>query len=146
MIEKNELALVPLKEEIRFVDDYFYLIRHRFDKGIVFENSLDESIIKNSYIPPASLQLLIENAVKHNMFTEEDPLRINLYNDEKHIIVKNNINLRDDILDSTNQGIQNLTQRFSYFSEDIVNIEINETDFTISLPILTKTDYERFNI
>lgn len=146
VIEKNELALVPLKEEIRFVEDFFFLIQHRFDEGIVFENSLDESIIQNSYIPPASLQLLIENAVKHNKFTEEDPLRINLYNDGKQIIVKNNLNLRDDIVESTNQGIQNLTQRFLYFSENAVNIEINETDFTVLLPILTKTDYERFNI
>ena len=146
VIEKNELALVPLQEEIRFVDDYFFLIRHRFDKGIVFENTLDKSIVQNSYIPPASLQLLIENAIKHNKFTIEKPLRISLYNDEKQIVVKNNIDLRDDIVESTNQGIQNLTQRFSYFSEQAVNIVITESDFTISMPILTKTDYERFNI
>ncbi len=146
VIEKNELALVPLQDEIGFVDDYFFLIRHRFDEGIIFENSLDRSIVQNSYIPPASLQLLIENAIKHNKFTIENPLRINLYNDEKQIIVKNNIDLRDDIVESTNQGIQNLTQRFSYFSEHALNIEINESDFTISMPILTKTDYERFNI
>jgi len=146
VIEKNELALVPLREEIRFVDDYFFLIRHRFDEGIIFENVLDNGIIQNSYIPPASLQLLIENAIKHNKFTTENPLRISLYNDEKHIIVKNNIDLRDDIVDSTNQGIQNLTQRFSYFSKHDLTIEINESDFMVSMPILTKTDYERFNI
>jgi two-component system, LytTR family, sensor kinase len=146
VIEKNELALVPLEEEIRFVDNYFFLIRNRFDEGIVFKNSIDESIIQNSYIPPASLQLLIENAVKHNKFTTETPLQIHLFNDKNHLIVKNNINLRDDIFDSTNQGLENLTQRYSYFSDEAVSITINETDFIVSMPILTKTDYERFNI
>ena len=146
VIEKNELALVPLKEEIRFVDNYFFLIRNRFDDGIVFENSINDSIIQSSYIPPASLQLLIENAVKHNKFTSDDPLRIQLFADGESITVKNNINLRDDIADSTNQGLQNLTQRFSYFSNKEVTITITETDFTVSMPILTKTDYERFNI
>ncbi len=146
VIEKNELALVPLHDEIHFVNDYFFLIRHRFDEGIIFENALDKSIVQNSYIPPASLQLLIENAIKHNKFTMENPLRIILYNDEKQIVVKNNIDLRDDVVESTNQGIQNLTQRFSCFSEQAVNIEINESDFTVSMPILTKIDYERFNI
>ncbi|MCD4682625.1 MAG: sensor histidine kinase [Bacteroidales bacterium] len=146
VIEKNELALVPFKEEIRFVEDYFFLIKNRFDEGIIFENSIDKSIILKSYIPPASLQLLIENAIKHNKFTSDDPLRIQLFADGELIVVKNNINLRDDIVDSTNQGIQNLTQRFSYFSDKPVSITINETDFTVAIPILTKTDYERFNI
>ena len=146
VIEKNELALVPLKEEIRFVEDYFFLIKNRFDEGIIFENTIDKSIILNSYIPPASLQLLIENAIKHNKFTSEDRLRIQLYSDGELLIVKNNINLRDDIADSTNRGLQNLTQRFSYFSDNSVTIEDEATDFTVCLPILTKSDYERFNI
>ncbi len=146
VIEKNELPLVPLKEEIRFVEDYFFLIKNRFDEGIIFENSLDESLIQDSYIPPASLQLLIENAIKHNKFTADNPLRIQLYNDKNLLIVKNNIDLRDDIVASTNLGLQNLTQRFSYFSDKAVNITIKEPDFIVTMPILTKTDYERFNI
>jgi len=145
VIEKNELALVPLKDEVLFVEDYFFLIKNRFEEGIIFENSIDKSIIQNSYIPPSSLQLLIENAVKHNKFTSDDPLRIQLYTDGELLIVKNNIKLRDDITNSTNQGLQNLTQRFSYFSDKAVSITLNETDFTVSMPILTKTDYERFN-
>lgn len=145
VIEKKELTLISLKEEISFVDDYFFLIRTRFEEGIVFENKIDSSIIQESYIPPASLQLLIENAVKHNKFSSDEPLRIKLYNDKKQIIVMNNINARDDQINSTNQGLQNLTQRFSYFSDKAVSIAINETSFIVSMPILTKTDYERTN-
>jgi sensor histidine kinase YesM len=146
VIEKNELALVPLNDEIQFVENYFFLIKNRFEEGINFENTIDESIIQNSYIPPASLQLLIENAVKHNKFTGDDPLLIRLYAKEGFLIVKNNINLRDDVEVSTNRGIQNLTQRFSYFSDKAVNISVDEIDFTVAMPILTKADYERSNI
>ena len=147
MIEKNELALVPLKDEVLFAEDYFFLIKNRFDEGIIIiKNSLDSSVIQNSYIPPASLQLLIENAVKHNKFTEDAPLHIHIFNSEDQIVVNNNINLRDDSSDSTKQGLHNLTQRFAYFSDKAVSISSNETGFTVSLPILTKADYERIDI
>lgn len=146
VIEKNELALVPLYDEIHFVEDYFFLIKNRFEEGINFENTIDESIIQNSYIPPASLQLLIENAIKHNKFTGDDPLLIQLYTEGGLLLVKNNLNLRDDVEESTKHGIQNLIQRFSFFSDKAVSITISEIDYTVAMPILSKTDYERFNI
>jgi LytS/YehU family sensor histidine kinase len=146
VIEKNELTLVPLKDEIQFAEDYFFLIRNRFEEGIIFENSIESSIIQNSYIPPASLQLLIENAVKHNKFSSDVPLQIQLFNDDGNLIVKNNMNLRDDLAESTKQGLQNLVQRFSYFSDHMVGIVEEESEFIVSMPILTKSDYERFNI
>ena len=146
VIEKNELALVPLKDEVLFAEDYFFLIKNRFEEGIIIKNSLDSSMIRNSYIPPASLQLLIENAVKHNKFTEKAPLHIHIFNTEDQIVVNNNINLRDDSSDSTKQGLNNLTQRFAYFSDKAVSISSNETGFTVSLPILTEADYERIDI
>ncbi|RLD81988.1 MAG: hypothetical protein DRJ15_02945 [Bacteroidetes bacterium] len=146
VIEKNELPLVPLKDEVLFVEDYFFLIKNRFEEGIIFNNSMDQALIQNSYIPPASLQLLIENAVKHNKFTREAPLHIHISATENQIVVNNNINLRDDTSDSTKQGLHNLTQRFAYFSDKAISISSNEAGFTVSLPVLTKADYERINI
>jgi len=145
VIEKKELSLVPVKEEIHFVDDYFFLINQRFEEGIIFENAIDESIVQENYIPPASLQLLIENTVKHNRFSKEKPLNIKIYNDHKNIIVVNNINTREDQSNSTNQGLHNLSQRYSYFSEAEVIISIKDKEFMVSMPLLTKADYEHFN-
>ena len=145
VIEKKELTLVSLDEEIHFIEDYFFLINNRFEEGINFNNSLDKTICQDNYIPPASLQLLIENAVKHNRFSADEPLQIELYSENNRIIVKNNINIRDDQTNSTNQGLQNLSQRFSYFTESEVSITLNESEFIVSIPILTKADYERFN-
>jgi two-component system LytT family sensor kinase len=146
VIEKNELLLVPLKDEITFINDYFFLIKTRFEDGIVFENRIDESNIDNYNIPPVSIQLLIENAIKHNKFTNDKPLFIELYNDDNFLIIKNNINLRDDIIGTTKQGLENLSKRFSFLSEKPVRIEMTENEFIVSLPLLSIKDNESFNI
>jgi LytS/YehU family sensor histidine kinase len=146
MIEKNEHILVPLKDEISFVDNYFFLIQTRFQEGIIFKNNLHKRVINSSYIPPASLQMLIENAVKHNKFTKKYPLEIIIENDEENLVVTNNLNIRDDIKNSTRLGLENLKERFRQFTSSHVVIEETESQFKVSLPILTKLHYERFNI
>ena len=146
VIEKNEFLLVPLKEEISFVENYLFLIHTRFEEGIIFDNQINKNIINTCFVPPSSLQLLIENAIKHNKFTAENPLRIQLFNDEESLIVNNNINIRNDFESSTNLGLDNLSGRYSHFSDKAVVIKKTDVDFTVSLPILTKVHYERFNI
>ncbi len=103
-------------------------------------------MISSSYIPPASIQILIENAIKHNKFNKDSPLLIKLYNDEEYLIVNNNTNIRNDIEYSTNLGLDNLSKRYSHLSEKPVVIKKTDIDFTASLPILIKKQYERFNI
>ena len=146
VIEKNEFLLVPLSEEITFVENYLFLIQTRFEKGIDFTNTIDKDIINTCYVPPSSLQLLIENAVKHNKFTDDSPLKIQIYNDDNRLIVRNNINIRNDTENSTNMGLDNLTSRYSHFSEEPVVIDSTNNYFTVSLPILTNENYERTNI
>lgn len=146
VIEKNEFLLVPLSEEITFVENYLFLIQTRFDKGIIFDNTIDNEVINSSYIPPSSLQLLIENAIKHNKFSDESPLQIKMYNDGNSLVVSNNLNIRNDIENSTNMGLDNLTARFTHFSDNQVIINKTDNDFTVTLPILTNKHYERTNI
>ena len=118
----------------------------RWNINVFFFNTIDKAITNSSYLPPASLQLLIENAIKHNKFTNDNPLRIKLFNDDEYLIVSNNINIRNDSENSTNQGLDNLTRRYSHLSDKPVVIKKSDVDFTVSLPILTKEQYERFNI
>ena len=146
VIEKNEFIMVPLSEEITFVENYLFLIKTRFDEGIAFENTIDKNILDSYYVPPASLQLLIENAIKHNKFTSSNPLHIHLSNTENCLTVSNNLNIRTDFEKSTNQGLDNLTVRYSHFTDQSISIKKTNTDFTVSLPLLTKEHYERFNI
>lgn len=146
VIEKNEFLLVPLVDELTFVENYLFLIQTRFEKGIIFHNQLDKKLIKSTFVPPSSLQLLIENAVKHNKFSANNPLEITLFNDDNYLIVKNKINLRDDVSDSTKLGLDNLVSRFSHFSDSTVEIKTVDSEFIVSLPILTKKHYEHINI
>ncbi len=146
VIEKNEFILVPLSEEITFLENYLFLIQTRFDEGIIFENKLDKAIINSSYVPPSSLQLLIENAIKHNKFTQDKPLRIKLFYEKEYLMVNNNVHIRDDMENSTKQGLDNLIGRFLHFTEKAVIINKTETSFTVSMPVLSKEHYERFNI
>lgn len=146
VIEKNELFLVPLSDEIIFVENYLFLIQTRFENGIVFENTIDEKLIESAHIPPVSLQLLIENAIKHNKFTDSKPLNIRLYSKNSMLIVENNIKLRTDIKETTEQGLENLSQRFVLISDQSISIEKTDLIFRVSLPILNKDQYESFNI
>lgn len=146
VIEKNEFVLVPLREEISFLEDYFFLIQNRFQDGIILNNTIDKDIMDSCYIPPSSLQLLVENAIKHNKFTKDNPLLINLYNNEENLIVSNILHVRDDMKNSTKSGLQNLSGRFKHFSSNSIEIKKTDTNFIVSLPILTKLHDERFNI
>ncbi len=146
VVEKNEMLLVPLSEELDFVENYLFLIQTRFDDGIVFENHLEKMMVLNNFIPPAAIQSLIENAIKHNKFSGEVPLKIKLYSTKNRIVISNNLNLRKDEVNSTKQGLENLKARFSHFTNDQVTITQSKTEFIVSLPLLNEKPYERFNI
>jgi hypothetical protein len=146
VIEKNEFMLVRLKDEIAFTEDYLFLIKTRFEEGILFENNVNKSILNTSYIPPATLQLLIENAIKHNKFTKEQPLRIKILNKDDTLVITNNINRRKDFQNSTKQGLDNLVRRYSHLSDHPVVINQTENEFKVVIPILTVEHYESLNI
>ncbi len=146
VIEKNEFPLVTLKEEITFVENYLFLIQTRFEKEVVYENRIDKKLMNIHFVPPSAIQTLVENAVKHNKFAKESPLRIEIYSDKEFLIVKNNVDMRNDSVSSTKQGLGNLKARFSHFTSVPIKISKTNDEFSISLPLLTKEHYERFNI
>jgi two-component system, LytTR family, sensor kinase len=145
VIEKNDLLTVPLKDEIAFVNNYIFLIKTRFEDGIILENSIDKNVIDTYSIPPVSLQLLVENSIKHNKFSKENPLVIKLNNNKEYLIITNNLNKRNDIAENTKQGLANLSKRFSYLSENPVKVEETTSEFIVSLPIISDKNDESFN-
>ncbi len=145
IIEKNEFVLVPLKEELTIINDYFYLLKTRFNNGIELKIHLDEKSINNIYIPPASIQLLIENAVKHNKLSDEHPLQIEIRLDSDHIIIQNNLNKISTASESTSVGLQNIKQRYQLLSGKEVIIQEMDGYFTVKLPLLNQSHYENFN-
>lgn len=145
VVEKKNFKLLPLEEEIAFMNNYLFLMQTRFDSGIIFENKLDANLLKSIYVAPVSLQLLLENAIKHNKFSEHSPLRIQLYATDEHLVMSNNVDKRQDLNSSTKQGLKNLQERYAHLSTKKVDITSTPASFTVSLPILTKDDYEGSN-
>jgi sensor histidine kinase YesM len=129
--------LIPLQEEMAFIQSYMYLIRVRFENHIVFTNFLGTDS-KNKMLPPLTLQMLIENAIKHNLITEKQPLTIELVDGVGHyLIVRNNLHPKlSGQKETSGSGLQNIQQRYSHFTDLPVRIEKTETHFEVHIPLL----------
>ena len=145
IIEKNEFDLVMLKDELTMVNNYYFLLKTRFKESIQISNTIDNSVYENSMVPPVSIQMLIENAVKHNKFSEENPLKIELSNNENFFIIKNTLNKRREETESTSTGLNNIKKRYQLISDELIKITETEQHFVVQLPILSKNNYEGFN-
>lgn len=128
--------LITLREEMDFIHTYIYLIKTRFEDHIQFEIDLDEE----SYaymLPPLTLQMLIENAVKHNSITASKPLVICINRKDKYLMVSNNLNEKpEELKTKTGTGLQNIRERYKYYSDEKVLLEKSNELFTAGLPLI----------
>ncbi len=118
----------------------------RFEEAI--EYNVPEAVSDPDLkIIPLSLQLLLENAVKHNVISSEQPLRINIYEDRGYLVVENTLNPKASLEKSTKVGLSNIKQRYELVSSNKVSIENDNKTFRVKLPLLTqkikimRTDY-----
>ena len=146
VLQQKDKDLVPLEEELRFAKSYMELLNMRFEGGILF--SIPETISNTDLkIVPLSLQLLLENAVKHNVITTDNPLNIKIYEENGFLSIENNINRKDSMGKSTRVGLKNITQRYGLITNEKVEITNKNKLFKVRLPLLTqkvkimKTDY-----
>lgn len=134
ILENRETELATLESELTFIQSYIFLLQLRFDKNIAFDIKVEDS--KNHLlIPPMSLQILVENAIKHNEISSEQPLKITLKTEDDFMIVENNYQLRSNHEPSSKTGLQNIKDRYSFFTEREIEIIQNEK-FIVKLPIL----------
>lgn len=150
VLEHKDKDLIPLEEELRFAKSYMELLKMRFEDGISF--NIPEKVSNPELkIVPLSLQLLLENAVKHNVITSKNPLEINIYEEDGYLIVANNINLKTSLEKSTKVGLKNINQRYSLITKAKVEITTKNKLFKVRLPLLTQkikimqTDYMNDN-
>ncbi|MBK3517989.1 sensor histidine kinase [Carboxylicivirga marina] len=156
ILNSHQKELVPLSQEVDFINAYYYLLRIRFEKALELDIQLDKNGIK-SYIPPMTLQLLVENAVKHNQFSEDKPLKICIRsNGDGRIEVRNNFERKPGFIEVDNQlvkkpephvshkiGLENIKKRYAYFTKHEVEISKNE-NFVVLLPLLLKHKIIRY--
>jgi len=137
VLEQKNKDLVSVDEELKFAKTYVRLLKMRFEDSIVFEIP-DQSSNPEAKIIPLSLQLLLENAVKHNVVTAERPLHIKVFEKEGSLVVSNNLQEKQVVKKSTGVGLQNINQRYGILTDRRVQIEKTASDFSVQLPMLTK--------
>lgn len=134
ILDNEETDLIPLKEEIRFVNKYFNLQKERDGDKIRLEIDIRQT--ERYSIVPISLQILVENALKHNSASKKTPLRIVIHKeDEPFIVISNNIQRRSTLKNSPGTGLSNLKERVRLIMGKEMTIETDNNLFTVKLPI-----------
>ncbi|MFT4802392.1 MAG: hypothetical protein ACI93N_002170 [Flavobacteriaceae bacterium] len=137
VLEQKNKDLVSLEEELRFAKLYMSLIKMRFEDSIEF--SIPEDLSNpEAKVVPLSLQLLLENAVKHNIVTPTKKLFLSITEKDGNLLVANNLQTKKTINPSTGVGLQNIRQRYQLLTNRPVFINKDELNFTVSIPLLTK--------
>lgn len=133
--EKNSVTLM---EEMDFLDSYIYLNKIRFRENFQVEKNISPETYQKS-IAPLSLQLLMENAIKHNSATRDRPLKISISDSEAgYIVMKNNIQEKKILEKSLKLGLLNIINRYKLLTEKQVSIASDKGHFTVKLPLLSK--------
>jgi sensor histidine kinase YesM len=136
ILQNKARGLVVLREEINFLESYFLLLQIRFESAVQLKIMVDESIMDQYLVPPISLQILVENAIKHNEFSEAAPLAIEITMSDEQLIVHNRVKKKTLRKPSSKIGLQNLQERYRLITNREISIEEEEKDFTVRLPIL----------
>jgi two-component system LytT family sensor kinase len=135
ILDQKDVEWVSLKSELEFLDSYFFLLQIRFANKIELIKNINLDIADYK-LPPLTLQLLVENAVKHNKMSSTEPLKIRVFNQDAYLLICNNIDLRENSQDSTGIGLDNVRQRFAYLSNRKVLIDQGTDKFMVSLPLV----------
>jgi len=137
VLEQKNKDLVDLTEEIKFAKTYINLLKMRFEDAIDC-NIPSELNLAEAKVVPLSLQLLLENAVKHNIVSSKQPLIIQIYEDRDELVVKNNLQIKDILGKGSSVGLFNIQQRYGLLTKRQVQIIKTEDYFEVRLPLLTK--------
>ena len=136
VLEQRNKELVSVDEELKFARTYVGLLKTRFEDSIEIEIP-DQGSIENAKVVPLSLQLLIENAVKHNIVSSNKPLKLRIYEQDQFLVIENNLQKKQVIKESSGVGLQNIESRYRLLTNRQMTINETTDTFKVSVPILT---------
>jgi hypothetical protein len=128
--------LIPLKSELEFMNDYFFLLQLRHNNKLQMDTRLNHEPDAKIMIPPCSLQILIENAIKHNEFSQTHPLHLSIAINGQHLNVSNNLKRKLYTVHSTGIGLKNLSSRYRIICHQDIIIEKTFENFIVKLPLI----------
>jgi LytS/YehU family sensor histidine kinase len=137
ILEQKEQSLVTLRTELEFIQAYSFLLKIRFENKFDLHIELPDDILDNYKIAPLTLQLLIENAVKHNRMSVKEPLVVSVaVENGDTLVVKNRLQPRTSAVVSTGVGLQNILNRYALLTERTVWAGETEAQFVVTVPLL----------
>lgn len=137
VLDEKDKELVTVEEEIDFAKTYCELLKTRFEDSVNFEFEIDENL-KTHFVVPLSLQLLLENAIKHNFATSSKPLNIRIFSENGFLCIENNLQQREIVKEREGIGLSNIVQRYSLITDRNVFIEKSEEHFKVKVPVLSQ--------
>src|SRR4030042_4525627 len=133
VLEQKDKETVDISEELHFAEDYIYLQRMRYGEGLNFVSRLKDT---EGQVAPLALQMLIENAIKHNIIADDQPLNIELLEDNGCYVLKNNLQKKTTVHQNSQIGLDNLFKRYEFLSPVKIEILENSEEFIVRLPII----------
>ncbi len=142
ILSNKNRELVSLEEELDFAKSYVFLLQMRYPDNLSVEFDIEEHYL-STHIAPLTLQMLIENAIKHNEVSRKRPLTISIYVDrESSIIVENNLQIKSSLGESTKTGLSNIRKRYNILADREIMITNSDSIFRVSVPIINLMNHE----
>jgi len=138
IVNYRDVNIISLKEEIAMLENYLYLQQKRYGSSLQLRISIDTRRSEQVFLPPLTLQLLVENAIKHNVVSKEAILQITVTEQEGFLVVQNNINKKISKEKGTGMGLENIKNRYALLDDKPVEVKETAENFIVNLPILKK--------
>jgi len=137
IIQQQDKELVTLQTEINFVKAYVYLLKMRFDSNLIVNFKIPSYLNDETYVAPLTIQMLIENAIKHNVISRSSPLTINVYvEQDRTVFVKNNLQRKNNVKASTKKGLENIRRRYEFLTEKEIEVISTAQNFIVAIPLI----------
>jgi hypothetical protein len=144
ILDLRERPVVTLEEELVFLENYIYLIKARFGENIQFHQEIGEGCL-SCFLAPLSIQMLVENAIKHNIVSSKKPLHIYITAKSNAVSVRNNLQVKSQPTEGTGTGLKNISNRYRLIFDEEISIQETPETFNVTLPLLRIEEYERRN-
>ena len=136
LLRTNEDGLTTLDAEMQFIYSYFHLLKTRYGDGLDLETIIDERYY-GYQIPPLTLQMLVENAVKHNMILKDSPLKILIMTTNSgRLVVSNNLQRKDRMVSSNKVGLTNIVNKYRLMKQEEITVRDDGKEFAVVVPLI----------
>ncbi|MFT5618795.1 MAG: two-component system LytT family sensor kinase, partial [Arenicella sp.] len=135
ILQHKDKEVISLEKELQFVESYIFLLKTRFSENLKVEISIPKERMQY-FIAPLSLQMLVENAIKHNEVSTARPLYLTISVENDNLVVKNNLQRKSSVAHSTKTGLENIKQRYKHLSHHLVEVIVTTSSFIVAIPLL----------